>query len=416
MSHPPASDKIAYLTGEYPAISHTFILREVLALRARGREVVTCAVRQTDAAHHIGPDEKDAAATTFYILKEAKNPAVLLASIGAALAAPGRVMAALKLAWQTRSPGAKALLYQLIYLIEAMVLARHLKAQGVTHLHNHFGNSSCSVAMLASAVSGIPFSYTMHGSAIFFEPHRWRIDAKMAQAKFVACISHFCRAQGMVFAAQEHWHKLRVVHCGVRPGHYSAEGRKDGAKQLIFVGRLAGMKGVPVLLDALAELLPRHPDAHLTLVGDGAERPAIEAQVAQLGLDSAVTFAGYRNQDEVAGDLARANVFVLPSFIEGLPVVLMEAMASGLPVISSVVAGVPELVEDGKTGYLTTPGDKNSLVTALDKMLSDPARAQKMGAAAKAKVAAEFDIDREAAWLDTILSGNAPDGALRPPG
>jgi glycosyltransferase involved in cell wall biosynthesis len=403
--------RIAYLTGEYPAVSHTFILREVEALRARGRDIVTCSIRRTASEHHRGPAEKAAAATTFYVLAAATRPLTLLRAKLAALRTPGRFLRALGLAIRTSPPGPSALLWQMFYLAEALVLARHLRAEGVTHLHNHFGNSSCSVAMLTSAVSGIPFSYTMHGPAIFFEIRNWRIDEKIARARFVACISNFCRSQGMIFSAPEHWPKMRIVHCGVDPARYDT-GRGAPGRRLLFVGRLAAVKGVAVLLEAFARVLAADNGARLTLVGDGVERPALEARARELGLGDAVEFVGYRSQDEVADELARADLFVLPSFAEGVPVVLMEAMAARLPVVASRIAGIPELVTEA-SGRLVPPGDPEALADAIAALLADPDLRREMGAAGRAHVMAEFNQATEAARLDALLSGTAGEG-LRP--
>ena len=405
---------IAYLTGEYPAVSHTFILREVEALRARGIRVSTCSIRRTSAEHHRGPAEKHAAETTFCVLASARKPAVLLAAAGAARSRPARLWDALSLAIRTRPPGVRAALWQLFYLAEAMVLSRHLQAQGVSHLHNHFGNSSCSVAMLTSVLSGIPFSYTMHGPAIFFEPRYWRIDEKIARARFVACISHFCRSQGMIFADPAHWLKLRIVHCAVTPADYGTDPDRAPGKRIIFVGRLAAVKGVRVLLEAFAQVRGDHPDAELVLVGDGAERQDIEAHAAALGCADAVRFTGYLSQQEVAAELRQADLFALPSFAEGVPVVLMEAMASRLPVTATRIAGIPELVADGVSGHVVPPGDVAGFARALNDLLDDPETRTRMGAAGRAHIEAEYDIAREAAWLETLLRDTAPAGALRP--
>ena len=399
--------RIAYLTGEYPAVSHTFILREIEALRARGIDVQTCSIRTTGPEHHRGTAEKHAAETTFYVLKAAKDPVMLIRAVGAALARPKRCLATLTLAWRTRAPGLRAALYQLFYVIEAVVLARYLRHANITHLHNHFGNSSCSVAMLTSALSGIPFSYTMHGPAIFFEPHRWRIDEKIARAAFVACISHFCRSQGMIFAAPQHWDKMHIVHCGITPAHYGPSGQASQGKNILFVGRLAAVKGVPMLIRAFARVRVQHPEAVLTLVGDGPERRTIEALVADLGCGEAVRFAGYLSQDEVAQALSRADVFALPSFAEGVPVVLMEAMASHLPVLTTRIAGIGELVEDGVSGYLVAPGDTDGLAQALIRLYNDVGKATDMGVFGQRKVQAEFDIEKEAARLATLFRGTA---------
>jgi glycosyltransferase involved in cell wall biosynthesis len=291
-----------------------------------------------------------------------------------------------------------------------------MQARGIVHLHNHFGDSSCSVAVLAAAMAGVPYSYTMHGPGEFFEPMRWRIDLKIARAAFVAAISHFARGQGMIFADQAHWDRIKIVHCGVDPGLYPAPEGEAG-KRLLFVGRLAAIKGVVLLLQAVAALKDRHPDLRLTLVGEGPEAAALKARAADLGVAEIVVFTGYLGPEGVAEELARADLFVLPSFAEGVPVVLMEAMAAGRPVIAPHVAGVPELVEDGVSGFLAAPGDLQGLIGQIEAILSDPARAAAMGRAGRAKVAAEFDSAAEAAWLLRLfqgsLAGRLPAG-LRP--
>lgn len=414
MSNANTSGKIAYLTGEYPKVSHTFIQREVTALRAHGADILTCTVRRAKPADVVD-DQLEEQASTFCILETAKAPHRLIGAHLAALKhAPGRWFSALRLAFRTRQPGVKALLYQLFYFAEAGVLARYLQREGVVHLHNHFGNSSCSVAMLTSEISGIPFSFTEHGPAIFFEPMHWRIDEKIARAKHVISISHFCRSQLMLFSDQSHWHKVKIVHCGVQPENYGRKTRTDFGKRILFVGRLDAVKGGPFLLEAFANIKAKHPDATLTIIGDGAARKSLEAQANTLGITDKTTFAGYKTQAEVAAMLEEADMLVLPSFAEGVPVVLMEAMASHIPVIGSRVAGISELVEEGVSGFLTPPGDVETLTDRLDQLLSDPARCKQMGQAGRQKVTDDFDIDKEAAWLLQILRDQSEQGALRP--
>ena len=412
MAEGQGTRRIAYLTSEYPAVSHTFILREIAALRAEGREVITCSTRRPGPAHRKGAAEAAEAATTFYVIDAAKNPVTFLAAQAATLARPRRWLEALQLAWKTRQPGPKALLWQAFYLAEAAVLARHLRREGVTHLHNHFGDSSGTVAMLTSVLADIPFSLTIHGPSIFFEPRRWHLGEKAARARFVACISHFCRSQVMVFTDPGDWTKLQIVHCGVHPDRYGRTAGPAGDR-MVFVGRLAAVKGVRVLLDALAEVRRTRPGATLTLVGDGPERAGIEAHAAALELSEAVRFTGYLTQDEVAAELAAADLFVLPSFAEGVPVVLMEAMATGLPVIATRIAGIPELVEEGVSGLLVPPGDAVALAAAIGELLADPDRRAAMGRAGRAKVAAEFDQATEAALLGRLIDGeNTPSRSM----
>jgi glycosyltransferase involved in cell wall biosynthesis len=197
---------------------------------------------------------------------------------------------------------------------------------------------------------------------------------------------------------------MHVVHCGIDPARYGPAPDKAAGQRLLFVGRLAAVKGVPVLLTAFAGLRRAFPGASLTLIGDGPERARLAAEAARLGLTGAVTFAGTRAQDEVAAALAQTDIFVLPSFAEGVPVVLMEAMASRLPVVATAIAGVPELVEHGVAGLLVPPGDALALEQALKRLLGDPGLRQRMGAAGRAAVVAGFDGATEAAKLAALLA------------
>ncbi|MCV3273773.1 glycosyltransferase [Roseobacter sinensis] len=406
--------KIAYLTGQYPEVSLTFILREVEALRALGADVITCSIRQTPPEQHPGPAEKEAARTTFHVLKAARNPLKLIAAQAYALTRPRRYFGALALAWKTRSPGLKAALYQLVFFLEATVLARHLEAQKVGHIHNHFVFGSATVAMLSSELTGIPYSFTLHGPADLFEPYRWALAEKTARAAFVATISHYARSQLMFFSDPAHWHKIRIIHCGVAPDLYGQPpqpARSDDDIRLVFVGRLAPVKGIRVLFEAMQRLAPEMPRLRLILVGDGPDREGLEEAAKPLG--DRVEFTGYMSQTEVAETLQSADICVLPSFAEGVPVVLMEALASGRPVIATQVAGVGELVRDGETGFMVPPGDVESLMARIRQLAEDPALRAAMGAAGRDTVRADFNIRTEAARMATLMAG-AAGSDLRP--
>jgi glycosyltransferase involved in cell wall biosynthesis len=405
---------IAYLTGDYPKVSHTFILREVEAVRAAGLKVLTCSIRKPQSSDFTGPEEQRAQAETFYVIAAAKRPLRLLAAHGRSfIHAPTRWVRTLALAIRMRSPGLKALIWQLFYFLEAGVLADHLRRNGVQHLHNHFGNSSCSVAVLAADLAEIPFSFTEHGPAIFFEVDRWSLPEKIARAKFVVAITHFCRSQLMLFSDPKHWSKIAIVHCGVSPETYRRE-TDDSGKRVAFVGRLDPVKGALLLIEAMAQVLKVHPDATLTLAGDGPARAGAEARAAELGIAGSVRFAGFMTQGQVAGLLANSDMLVLPSFAEGLPVVYMEALASRIPVVASRVAGVQELVEDGVTGFTVPPGDVPTLADRMIRLMNDPARARAMGEAGRKAVEAEHDIRREGEWLATLFCQGGPNSTLRP--
>ena len=408
-----SSPRIAYLTGEYPKVSHTFIQREIAALRRQGCEVLACTVRRAPAKDVVGEEQLAEQRETWCVLENAKNPLRLLTAHARVFArSPRGWLSALALAWRTRPPGVKAMLWQMFYFLEAGVLAEHLRDRGVQHLHNHFGNSSCSVAMLASALSGIPFSFTEHGPAIFFEVDRWALPEKIARAAFVVAITHFCRAQLMLFSDPRHWSKITIVHCGVDPVAYRRDPSGNG-KRVAFVGRLDPVKGALLLIEAMATVLKAHPDAQLTLAGDGPARAGAEARARELGIQHAVHFAGYMSQGQVADLLATSDLLALPSFAEGLPVVYMEALASRIPVVASRVAGVQELVEDGVTGYTVPPGDVATLAERMIRLMDDPATARKMGEAGRKAVEAGFDIRAEGVRLAEIFTNGGPGGRLR---
>lgn len=411
----PLAPKIGYLTSVYPAASHTFILREITGVRAAGLDVQPFSIRQPPDSHLIGAPEKAASAETFYVLKAARNPAYLLGAQAAALARPSLYFRTLSLAWATSAPGVRARLRQLAYFAEATILARAFRRSGITHLHNHFADASANVAMLAAALAEISFSYTLHGPAELYEPQKWVLSEKTARARFVACISHFARAQAMYFSDPVHWGKLSIIHCGVQPAMYDrpATPRIDDRVRVLFVGRLTAIKGLRVLLDAFARAQKSQPALHLTLVGDGDDRAALERIAEPLG--DAVHFAGYQSQENVAKAMAETDIFVLPSFAEGVPVVLMEAMASRKPTVASLVAGIPELVEDGVTGFLVPPGDAEALAQRINTLAADPALRRRMGQKGRQKVIQEFDITTESARIAALFQGHGI-GQIRPTG
>lgn len=394
---PPPPDSVAYLTGCYPKASHTFIQREIAAIRDLGTNVQTFSIRRPSLAELIGPEEEAAATETFYVLAAAvKNPIRLLsAHLGLIAKSPKRWLKALGLATRTARPGFKGGLRQGAYFLEAGLIAREMNAMGIAHLHNHFADSSCNVAMLVSSLSGIPFSFTLHGPTELFEPESWHLGEKVKRAAFTVCISHFCRSQAMLFSDPVDWDRLEIVHCGVNPVRYAvAPPSAKKALNLLFVGRLTPVKGLRVLMSAMTKVRATLSDVSLTLIGDGFDRTWAEAEALRIG---GVVLLGYQSQERVAEELSKADAFVLPSFAEGVPVALMEAMAAARPVIATRVGGVSELVEHGVSGYMVAPGNPDELAEAILR-LADSDRAA-MGIVGRAKVVAEFDSRIEAGKL-----------------
>ncbi|MGB0563256.1 MAG: glycosyltransferase [Spirulinaceae cyanobacterium] len=394
--------RIAYLTGTYPRATDTFIQREIFALRDRGVEVFTFGVRAPNPEHLVGVEQREERKRTFYILPP--TPGKLLgAHLGLLLRSPGRYFKGLALAWQTSQAGLRGFLYQLFYFLEAGILAHEIRRQKIQHLHNHLGDSSCSVAMLAAEVGGFSFSFTLHGPYIFYKPYFWRLDTKILKAKFVSCISYFCRSQAMYFVPLAAWDKLKIVHCGVSPELFKPVIHAGEGYRLLYVGRLSAAKGLPILLESLVSLRSQYPKLQLMVVGDGEDRAELEALSHQLGLDDVVNYVGYKSQTEVRKVMQQTDVFVLPSFAEGVPVALMEPMAAQVPVVTTRIAGISELVEDGVSGYLVPPGNKTALREAIASLLSSPERRNSFGQAGRAKVEREFNITHEAHRLYEIL-------------
>ena len=390
--------RIAYLTGAYPRATDTFIQREVTELRNRGVEVETFSIRRPNDEHLVGAEQKAEHESTFYILPA--NPLELISShLLLLIRSPFRYWRGICLAGETRPKGLKGTLFQWFYFVEAGILARQIQLRQIEHLHDHLAQASCTVAMLAAELGGFSYSFTLHGPYIFFEPYYWRLDKKIEKALFVSCISFFCRSQAMLFSATEHWSKLAVIHCGVNPDLFAQINEKTDDRRLLYVGRLSASKGLPILLDSLMILKDTYPELNLTVVGDGEDRNMITAKVEQLGLQKQVKFVGYQSQTEVRQYLQQSSIFVLPSFAEGVPVVLMEAMAARLPVITTQIAGVSELVEDGVNGYVIPPGEPNVLANRLTQLLEDKSLCDRLGKAGRAKVENAFNLTQEVAKL-----------------
>ncbi|MEL6459663.1 MAG: glycosyltransferase family 4 protein [Cyanobacteria bacterium J06621_15] len=395
--------RIAYLTGEYPRATDTFIQREVANLRSMGADVNTFSIRPTSDEHIVGKEQKIERDRTFYILP-VNIINLVVAHLSLLCSSPKKYLKTIKLAWSTSQPGLRGLFYQLFYFLEAAIVAHQIKKRGIEHLHNHIAEASGTVAMLSAKMGGFSYSFTLHGPGIFFKPYQWRLDEKIKQALFVCCISNYARSQGMIFAPTEKWNRMHIIHCGVDPSLFEVVSHQKPGKRLLYVGRIAAAKGLPILLESLAAIRIQHPEIFLTVVGDGSDRKNLEAMTAELGLSKNVDFVGYKSQTEVRKYFQQTDVFVMSSFAEGIPVVLMEAMAAGVPVVATQIAGISELVEDGISGYLVPPGDSHLLKVRIDELLKDCELRAKFGTAGRAKVEKDFNIQHEAARLYQLMN------------
>lgn len=377
--------KIAYLNSCYPAMSHTFIQREIEAVRANGIEVETFSCRKPDAAGTLGNTHSREAAQTTYLLDD---HLALIADQPSAH--PLRYARLLASARSTR---------QVAYVMQAARLAKQMRQRGITHVHVHMANNGADVARLATQLDpALSYSLMIHGPSDFFDVHALDLPRKVAQAKFVCCISHFCRSQIMTFTPPELWSKLHIVHCGIDPRKFSPAQTttSDHPLRILTVGRLAPVKGQLQLLEACDRL---NIDWQLNIVGDGPLRAQLEAAADP----KRVTFSGAVSPEDMAAHYDAADLFVLSSFAEGVPVVLMEAMAKGLPVIATQVGGVSELIDDGATGRLIAPSNVDALVEAIAEAAANELPWVSADDARRAKVVDEFNITTIGSQLTSLF-------------
>ncbi len=390
--------------SQYPATSHTFIRREIEALREAGAQVDTFSIRPPSEAERSARVDREEFERTHYVLPP-KPLSLLRAHAKQFRKRPRAYLETLREATRHRVPGVKASMWSLFHFAEAVGLADELERRGVDHLHNHFANSGANVGLLASRLLGLEWSLTLHGISEFDYPAGNLLAEKITAASFVACVTYFGRAQAMRLVDPVHWDKLFVARCGLDlQGITQVEASapvpaKRRALRVVSVGRISPEKGHVGLVQAFAEVVAGGVDAELRLVGDGPTRGVVEAEVTRLGLGDRVSFAGRVPSGQVIAELLHADAFAMSSFMEGLPVVIMEALAMGVPVVAPVIAGIPELVVHGESGLLFPASDWSALGRELSKLLSDPALGKRLATEGRRRVEAEFDIHHAIAPL-----------------
>lgn len=396
--------KIAYLVNTYPRPSHTFIRREIQALERQGFEIHRFAMR-SDRRNLKDPDDKAEDRLTEHVLERGRL-SLLLGGLRHGLRHPIRMAKAVATTWRMGGR-ARLRLKHLIYLFEAAYVARRCAQLNIRHLHAHFGTNSATVACLAHILGGPRWSYTVHGPEEFDAPRALSLGEKSTHAAFTVAVSSFGRSQLCRWTAASVWSRLRVIHCGIEPSHFADPAPLPTKLRLVAIGRFSEQKGFPLLIEAIAIAARLHPGLHVTLVGDGELRGELEAMIDLHTLRRHVTLTGWLAEDAVRAALNEAQALILPSFAEGLPMVVMEAMANARPVIATSIAGLPELVTPG-TGWLVPAGDVQALADAIDTMADTPFEdLAQMGRAARARVLVRHDVDNEAAKLAQLIRGSA---------
>jgi glycosyltransferase involved in cell wall biosynthesis len=395
---------MAYLVSRYPAISHTFILREIQRLRALGHTIFTASVNPPDRSiDAMEGYERQEAEDTFYIKAQGAVGA-LKSLLFWCVKSPIRLYRTVRLGLQLGKNG--SWLYGLAYTAEAALVARWMTQHELRFLHVHFGSVGATVGVLVKQLVHCHLSYTIHGPDEFDDVFGQHLPLKMQEADSVVCISQFAKGQLMRISHPDHWHKLQVCRLGVDPAQFTYAERaiNKSPVELLCVGRLSSAKAQILIVQACASLRDEGLNFSLTMVGEGPDRTRIEQAIKQLRLEGHVHLTGALNQEAVRAHFARADIFVLASLAEGIPVVLMEAMSSGVPCVSTPVNGIPELIQHERTGLLATPGDVDSLTTQLRRLILEPLLRRSLAQAAHAKVLADFDLNRNVAQLSQIFS------------
>jgi len=385
--------RIAYLTNQYPAVSHSFIRREIKAIEAAGTSVFRFSVRAVDPASLPGASDRAEHKKTTVLL-DVGMPSLLYIALFTIVSSPLRSLAALDVAFRKAGWSPANLVRRAAYFAEAAALVQRMRKERVDHLHAHFGTNPAMVARIAGKLSGIPYSFTVHGPDEFDAPVSLDLQGKIADCKFCVAISSYGRSQLMRWSEVADWPKIKVVRCGVDERFLEEPARSSALlriPQLCAVARLSGQKGIPLLIEAVSRLVYAKKEFRLTIVGDGEMRPEIEAMIRNLDLQEVVTITGWASSAVVVAHLLESRVMVLPSFAEGLPVVIMEALALERPVVVTAIAGTPELV-DASCGWLIPAGSIDALVEAMSAAIDAPVgQLAEMGRAGRQRVVLQYD-------------------------
>jgi colanic acid/amylovoran biosynthesis glycosyltransferase len=398
-----SSARLAYLFSQYPAVNHAFMLREVWQLRRLGAEIHVASVSGPDrSADRLTPEEREEVQSVFYV-KSAPKTAVLSAHLRTLFKRPGRYLGGLFAAMRLGRGHIGRTIDFILYFAEAVVLGDWMDGCGCHHLHVHF---SSNVAILAAKVFPITISVTFHGPDEFKDPVGFHLREKIGACLFACAISDYGRSQLMNSCDHSQWAKLEVTRLGVDTGKLLPRPLRSHPDpfELLCAGRLAPVKAQHILIRAMEMLVADGRSVRLHLAGDGPDRASLEARVASSGLSQYVVFEGFVNQDEMQRLYERTDVFVLPSFAEGVPVVLMEAMSRGIACVATWVNGVPELIRTGLDGLTVAPGDPGALVQAITRLMDDIEFRRGMEQRARLRAVEFADLTTNVAHLHEVFA------------
>jgi colanic acid/amylovoran biosynthesis glycosyltransferase len=400
----PQPLRIGYLVSKYPAVSHTFILREVAALRERGIAIEVASVNDSPAPSEMTEFERNEAGRTFYI-KRAGAIGALKAASWMIVRRPSGLLRGLRAALNLGGSDIARILLCSFYFVEAAILAKWLEERSLTHLHVHFATPAATVGLILTHMAPVTLSMTVHGPDEFYDVTNYFLAEKITAARFVICISFFARSQLMKLSPGKDWQKFDLARLGVDCSHFTPRAFRASPKpfQILCVGRLVSTKGQRILIQAVERLIQAGRQVQLRFVGDGPDRKELENMVRERGLSSNILFEGAINQDRIQTYYEAADIFALASFAEGIPVVLMEAMAMEIPCVASRINGIPELIRDGVDGLLVAPSDIEGMAGALARLMDDPALREWLGKAGRVRVQQSYELSSSADRLAAVF-------------
>ena len=396
---------LAYLISTYPTLSMTFVLREVIALREMGFQIETASINRPDRPDRELTAVEAVEAKRTYCVKKHGAAGATAAHIKALLGNFGGYWRGLRLALDLAGLDLRRLFLYLMYWTEALMVGQWMREKGLRHLHVHLASQAASVGLFAHHVFGFGYSMTVHGPDEFYDVERQLLAQKIEAADFICCISSFARSQMMKASPYEHWNKFVVSPLGVDPERFRPRPFRAAPDifEILCVGRLTAAKGQHLLIDAVARLAKEGRSIRLRLVGNGPDEPALREHASRVEFAECVVFEGAVNQDRIRDFYAEADVFCLPSFAEGVPVVLMEAMAMEIPCVTTHITGIPELIRNGVDGVLVTPSDLDALAGALIRLMDDAELRERLGKSGRARVVELYDLRRSVERLAGIF-------------
>jgi colanic acid/amylovoran biosynthesis glycosyltransferase len=406
--------RVAWIMSRFPRLTETFVLYEILAAEALGLSVDVYPLLR-ERAKVVHPEAQEMLGRVQY--KPFLSWGIIASQLYWLARAPrsylGALWALVRGAWGS----ANFLIGGLATFPKVAHMARGMRANGVEHVHCHFANHPALAGFVIQRLTGITYSFTVHGSDIYVDRHM--LSRKVAEAAFVIAVSEYARSLILEECGEAFQAKIRVVHCGVDVEVFvpNADRVMSADLSIVCVATLSPWKGQEQLIEACRLLTERGVEIRCLLVGGGGDRDALQRRIVDAGVADRVQIAHWKTRPEVARLIREADVVVAPSVPmrsgkqEGIPVTLMEAMASGIPVVASRLGGIPELISDEQTGLLVAPGDPAGLADALGRLQASPELRRRLAEAGRERVLRDFELRSNAAEVVRQIKAVAQKGS-----